>query len=202
MPIVYGLPTNLAHADDPYQSLLTELANSNAKALYESMTDSALVDNTIIYAGHNHSESTNTVLTWMQLGSWRTAEGLDTSDTTTRTSTRIDNHLIELLGYMPLVVPQGRTVIIPRARMSTTGGKTMTLTISYMAPSALATVALSGGTISNGTTNTDNSWIQGSSSDVSAIGLTGGLRIVYVQVQAQYSSGSHGHVYEVQVAFV
>lgn len=202
MPIVYGLPTNLAHADDPYQSLLTELANSNAKALYESMTDSALVDNTIISGGHNHSESTNTVLTWMQLGSWRTAEGLDTSDTTTRTSTRIDNHVIELLGYMPLVVPQGRTVIIPRARMSTTGGKTMTLTISYMAPASLATVALSGGTISNGTTNTDNGWIQGSSSDVSAIGLTGGLRIVYVRVQAQYSSGSHGHVYEVQVAFV
>ena len=202
MSIVYGMPQNLAHADDPYQSLLTEAAKRNAMGLYESMTDSVLVGTVTVTEGHNHSESTNTVLTWMQLGSWRTAEGIDLTDATTRTSTHIDNHVIELLGYMPIVVPQGRTTIIPRARMSTTGGKTMTLTIDYMAPSTLTSVAVAGGTITNGTTNTSNGWLAGSSADVSTIALTGSLRVVYMRVQCEYSSGSHGHLYEVQVAFV
>lgn len=202
MSIVYGMPQNLAHADDPYQSLLTEAAKRNAMALYESMTDSVLAGTVTVTEGHNHSESTNTVLTWMQLGSWRTAEGLDTTDATTRSSTHIDNHVIELLGYMPLVVPQGRTTIIPRARMATTGGKTMTLTIDYMAPSALTAAAVAGGTITNGVTNISNGWLVGSAANVSGIALTSGLRVVYMRVQAQYSSGSHGHLYEVQVAFV
>lgn len=202
MSLLYGMPQNLAHADDPYQSLLTEAAKRNAMALYESMTDSVLVGTVNVTEGHNHSESTNTVLTWMQLGSWRTTEGYDTSDATTRTATRIDNHIIELLGYMPLVVPQGRTTIIPRARMATTGGKTMTLTIDYMAPSTLTLVGVAGGTITNAAVDTTNGWIVGSSADVSPIALTSGLRVVYMRLQSQYSSGSHGHLYEVQVAFV
>jgi len=202
MSLLYGMPQNLAHADDPYQSLLTETAKRNAMALYESMTDSVLAGTVTVTEGHNHSESSNTVLTWMQLGSWRTAEGLDTTDVTTPSATHIDNHVIEVLGYMPLVVPQGRTTIIPRARVATTSNKTMTLTIDYMAPSTLTTVGVAGGTITNGTTNTSNGWIVGSSADVSTIALTGSLRVVYMRVQAQYSSGSHGHLYEVQVAFV
>ena len=202
MSILYGLPQNLAHADDPYQSLLTETAKRNAMALYESMTGSVLAGTVTITEGHNHSEGSGTVLTWMQLGSWRTTEGLDTTNNTTRSAARIDNHITELLGYMPLVVPQGRTTIIPRARVATTNNKTMTLTIDYMAPTALASAAVAGGTITNGTTDTDNGWLVGSSADVSTITLTGSLRVVYMRVRAEYSSGSHGHLYEVQVAFV
>lgn len=202
MSIIYGLPQNLAHADDPYQSLLTETAKRNIMGLYESMTDSALVSTVTVTAGHDHTESTNTVLDWMQIGSWRTVEGLDTTDITTRGATRIEQHSLTLLGYVPLVVPQGRTTIIPRARMLTTGGKTMSLTIDYMAPSNLAAASVAGGVLSNAGVNTSNGWVVGASADVSSIALTSGLRVVYMRLQVIYSAGSHGHLYEVQVAFV
>lgn len=202
MSIVYGLPQNLAHVDDPYQSLLTETAKRNIMGLYNSMTDSVLAGTVTVTEGHNHSETANTVLDWMQLGSWRTVEGQDTTDITTRGSVKVEYHVLTRLGFFPLVVPQGKTTIIPRARVATTGGKSISIAYDYRAPTNLAGVAVAGGTMSNLGVNTSNGWIAGSSADVSAIALTGGLRVVYMYMEVIYSTGSHGHLYEVQVAFV
>ena len=202
MPILYGLPQNLAHADDPYQSLLTETAKRNAAALYESLVDSALVGTVPVSGGHTHTETSNTVMTWMQLGTVMTAEGYDTTDLTTRGATKVASHIPEVLGFVAMVVPQGRTTIVPRARVTTTGGKTITITIDYMAPSNLNAVAVAGGTITNAGVDTTNGWIVGSSADVSGIALTGGLRLVYVRIETSYSTGNHGHLFEVQVGYV
>jgi hypothetical protein len=202
MAILYGLPQNLAHTDDPYQSLLTEIAKRNAIAQYQSLVDASLVGTIAVTGGHDHTETANTVLDWMQLGTWPTVEGVDTTDQSTRGAVRVDTHIARQLGFLPVIVPQGKTTIIPRARMTTTGGKTMTVTIDYMAPSNLNTVAVAGGTITNGGVNTTNGWIVGSSADVSGIALTNGLRLVYVSVQTAYSFGSHGHLFEIQVTYV
>ena len=202
MAILYGLPQNLAHADDPYQSLLTEAAKRNAMSLYKALVDDDLIRTEIVLGGHTHTETSNTVMTWMQLGTFMAAEGYDTTDLTTRGATKVASHIPEVLGFVAMVVPQGRTTIVPRARVTTTGGKSITVTIDYMAPSNLNAVAVAGGTITNAGVDTTNGWIVGSSADVSGIALTGGLRLVYVRIETSYSTGNHGHLFEVQVGYV
>jgi hypothetical protein len=68
LPAVWGFPPNLAHGDDPYQSLIPYLAAKNADGLAYSLTGARLDADLSVTEGHAH-DTEETLLDWIQIAS-------------------------------------------------------------------------------------------------------------------------------------
>jgi hypothetical protein len=188
---VYGLPGNLAHVDDVYQSLLPWLAGENAKALSLSLDNTTLDTTRTITAGHDHTDAAyHDGLTWMQLGSWQavSSQGLTANRPGLVVSATSDTDYF----FGAVVLPSGLRYVVPRIRYSTAGSTVyLTARVRFYAPSALFTVSVDGGQVSGNTATSDlDGWLEGGASDVSGIATTNSRRVVYVKLSASVNTST------------
>jgi hypothetical protein len=197
-----------------YSSLSADSALEAIRALYYATTALETAGTlSSPAAGHAH-DAANTHMAWNQVGSWRTYT-LQRTAFDGRPGARVVDETSEtLIALIPFSLPLGASRVIPSALIQIpTSGVGLKIRLQFYEPANInaASADVDGGylsatgifgvpaTATSSPASTDTPrWLEGSSIDLSGIGLTSSKRLVYLKVSAQVTSGT-ADLYQIQL---
>jgi hypothetical protein len=187
---LYGIPPNLAHADDTYQSLLPYAAGENAKALHRSLYHDDLDTTATITAGHGHTEAAHHAgLSWIQAASWRTPT--TSSIATNRPGVEVSSTSFLDYAFVGFVLPSGLRYVVPRVRFSGASSSVyLTVWLRWYDPADVNTEVADGELSCNTATAGLDGWVEGGRVDLSGVATTNSRRLVYLRVSAKVNTST------------
>jgi hypothetical protein len=201
MPTLYGMPIDIGHTDDSYSTLYPMIGRDTAASLVLALDDQVLSGTLTVTEGHHHRDTAAKGLSWLQVGSYRTADATVRNDELKITGMHIDHKdPAKVACIVPLVIPDGSTTVTPAVRVIVPNPAHLTVTFDYDPPATIGSGTIAGGSITIPHTETD-SWHAGAATSLAAVGLTDGYLIAYLRVTVEVTVGGSSSAYllEVQV---
>lgn len=202
---LYGAPINIGHTDDSYNTAILDLLGySNIHAMCGLLDNSNLVGTKTVTEGHKHSGSIPAQLQWMQLTSCSLADNVDNTDEIAQTGTYISSASGFLVyAIVPIVIPDGSALIKPAIRAAVPGiGDVLTVVFDFDSPATVGQGAIPGVTMFVSGAQPEEWFVSGAYTDVSAVPLVDGYRLVYMRVRAQIGPAPASAIlYNIQVVF-
>jgi hypothetical protein len=185
---------------DYYDSLSADSALETIRALYYATTALETAGTlSAPAAGHAH-DSAVTHMAWNQVGSWRLSTLPQATSISEYKRARVVNETSEtLIALIPFSLPLGADRVIPSAQVHIPTAVGLKIRLQFYEPANIneATADVDGGYLSatgvystTGLATGGAKWLEGSSIDLSGIGLTDDKRLVYLKVSAQVTSGT------------
>lgn len=200
MPTLYGMPIDIGHTDDSYSTLYPMIGRETAEGLVLALDDQVLSGTLTVTEGHHHRDTAAKGLSWLQVGSYRTADATTRNDELRITGMHIDHgDPAKVACIVPLVIPDGSTTVTPAVRVIVPSPAHLTVTFAYDPPSTIGSGTIAGGSITIPHATTD-SWHAGAATSLAAVGLTDGYLIAYLRVTVEIIIGTgSAYLLEVQV---
>lgn len=114
LPTFVGVPPNLEHETDVYQSLIPELAGGNANAAVWSTTGQRLTADLVNPSAHTHNLD-RTLLDWRLVGAWQPVGDRNTNlEAWSPKSTDTENRF----AWVAFLAPFGARYLFPRLKLT------------------------------------------------------------------------------------
>ena len=138
MPTLYGMPIDIGHTDDSYSTLYPMIGRDTAASLVLALDDQVLSGTLTVTEGHHHRDTAAKGLSWLQVGSYRTADATVRNDELKITGMHIDHgDPAKVACIVPLVIPDGSTTVTPAVRVIVPNPAHLTVTFAYDPPATI-----------------------------------------------------------------